>query len=330
MIAAVCRRSTQPKPTPSAPVMAAAATVPNSGRITSVEPSSTGTERIFRSNAASTHAMTPANTASAAPARAPATTFAATTRTRTGATRNVWLIVPFPYSPAAEMTPTISAISAAVAAIEITSRWVLRCMSDESSSCETCSEITSTSSARIITPSQRSSLVVVSFSSSARNSLIGLLPGRQLEEALLEARSLGTQLVQDDSRCRGDLSHALRRSRHQQLAVGRRHLQLRPAQLDRQALLVRAPDDRAAARACSERGERLLCDQLAAVDDHDLVRELGDLREHVARDQHRPAACGERAQELAQPADPFRIEPVRRLVEHEQPRPTQERPGDAQ
>jgi hypothetical protein len=66
------------------------------------------------------------------------------------------------------------------------------------------------------------------------------------------------------------------------------------------------------------------------VDDHDLVRELGDLREHVARDQHGSAARGERAEELAQPPDPLGIEPVCRLVEHQQPRPAQQRAGDAQ
>jgi hypothetical protein len=52
------------------------------------------------------------------------------------------------------------------------------------------------------------------------------------------------------------------------------------------------------------------------VDDHDLVRELGDLGQDVARDEHRAAAAGEGAQEGAQPADPLGVEPVGRLVEH--------------
>ena len=51
------------------------------------------------------------------------------------------------------------------------------------------------------------------------------------------------------------------------------------------------------------------------LDDHDLVHRLGDLREHVARDQDRAALRGESAQEVAQPADPLRIETVRGLVE---------------
>ena len=68
----------------------------------------------------------------------------------------------------------------------------------------------------------------------------------------------------------------------------------------------------------------------SAVDDHDLVRELRDLREDMARDEDRAAARRERAQEVAQPADPLRVEPVRRLVEHEQLRQAEQRARDAQ
>jgi hypothetical protein len=64
--------------------------------------------------------------------------------------------------------------------------------------------------------------------------------------------------------------------------------------------------------------DRLVRDQLSAVDDHDLVAQLGDLCEHVARDEHGSAAVGEGAQEVPQPPNPLGIEPVRGLVEHEQ------------
>ena len=71
-------------------------------------------------------------------------------------------------------------------------------------------------------------------------------------------------------------------------------------------------------------------DQLAAVDDHDLVRELGHLAKHVARDEDRPAPAGERAQEVSQPADPFGIKTVRRLVQHQQLGLTEQSGGHAQ
>ena len=53
------------------------------------------------------------------------------------------------------------------------------------------------------------------------------------------------------------------------------------------------------------------------MDDHDLVDRLGDLREHVARDQNRSALARERSEEVAKPTDPLGIEAVRRLVEDE-------------
>ena len=59
-----------------------------------------------------------------------------------------------------------------------------------------------------------------------------------------------------------------------------------------------------------------------------LVDRLRDLGQHVARDEHRPAARRERAQEVAQPAHAFRVEPVRRLVEHEQLRLAEQRGGE--
>ena len=73
----------------------------------------------------------------------------------------------------------------------------------------------------------------------------------------------------------------------------------------------------APAAIASTSAHRRLPDEAAAVDDHDLVDGLRDLGEDVARDEDRPAPRRERAQEVAEPADPLRVETVRRLVEHE-------------
>ena len=71
-------------------------------------------------------------------------------------------------------------------------------------------------------------------------------------------------------------------------------------------------------------------DQPPSVDDRNLVGEPRHLREHVAGDEHGAAGTGERAQEVTQPANPLRVETVRRLVEHEQARRAEERGGHAQ
>jgi hypothetical protein len=71
-------------------------------------------------------------------------------------------------------------------------------------------------------------------------------------------------------------------------------------------------------------------DQLAAVDDHDLVDGLRHLGEHVARDQDRPALARERPEEVAEPADALRVEAVRRLVQDEHLGIAEERGGQAE
>ena len=86
----------------------------------------------------------------------------------------------------------------------------------------------------------------------------------------------------------------------------------------------------AALRAREHLGDRRLLDQPAAVDDHDAVDRLRDLGEHVARDEDRAALGGERAQEVAQPPDPGRVEAVRRLVEHEHLRVAEQRRREAE
>ena len=53
------------------------------------------------------------------------------------------------------------------------------------------------------------------------------------------------------------------------------------------------------------------------VDDHDLVHGLSDLREDVARNENGAAFGRLRAEQVTEPPDALRIEPVGRLVEDE-------------
>ena len=78
---------------------------------------------------------------------------------------------------------------------------------------------------------------------------------------------------------------------------------------------ARGPTPPTRAVSCSSEDS---IDEPAAVDDQHLVDGLGDLGEDVARDQHGAALGGERAQEVAQPAHPLRVEAVGGLVEDEQ------------
>ena len=84
-------------------------------------------------------------------------------------------------------------------------------------------------------------------------------------------------------------------------------------------------DSRLAGSHRLDLGHRRVLHEPAPVDDHDLVDGLRDLGEDVARDEHRAALGRERAEEVAEPADPLRVEPVRRLVEDEHLRVAEER-----
>jgi hypothetical protein len=59
-------------------------------------------------------------------------------------------------------------------------------------------------------------------------------------------------------------------------------------------------------------------DDAAAVDDHDVLADILDELELMAREQHRRAAGRLAAQQLGEPADSDGIEPRERLVEHKQ------------
>ena len=128
-----------------------------------------------------------------------------------------------------------------------------------------------------------------------------------------------------------DVADALaRRSVHEQRVVVARGASRCRARFSASASFA-GSGVRIADRAADARGqllERRLDDELAAVDDQHLVDGLRDLCEHVARDEHGPLPGGERAQEVAQPAHAFRVEPVCRLVEDQQLGVAEQRGGE--
>jgi hypothetical protein len=66
------------------------------------------------------------------------------------------------------------------------------------------------------------------------------------------------------------------------------------------------------------------------VDHHQPVAGLLDLGEQVAGDEHGGALVGQAAQQVADLDDPGRVQPVGRLVQHQQRRVGQQRGGDAE
>ena len=80
----------------------------------------------------------------------------------------------------------------------------------------------------------------------------------------------------------------------------------------------------------TERPRRPLCDDRPTGHHAHSVAHHLDLRQQVAGDEDRRSAVGETAEELPHLAHPGGIEPVRRLVEHEQLRIAQQRLRDAE
>ena len=91
---------------------------------------------------------------------------------------------------------------------------------------------------------------------------------------------------------------------------------------------VRSPNANGRGRSLGEILHSPLRHEPPAVDDDDLVRRLCDLGENVTRDEHGSPLGGLRAQEVPDPADPFGVEPVRGLVEHEDVRVAEESGGE--
>jgi hypothetical protein len=76
--------------------------------------------------------------------------------------------------------------------------------------------------------------------------------------------------------------------------------------------------------------QRRVDHEAAAGDDDHVVNRLGDLGQDVAGEQDRAPLSGEPAQEVAQPADAFGVEPVRWLIEDEDPRVADQRAREAE
>ena len=261
--------------------------------------------------------------------------FAATTRSRTGVDEEGVRDRPVRVLAAESTMPTISARSRRdrreLATIE-------RCsLTPASWSCEVEAirvEVTNhrepeRSSAR----ARGSRRVVASLRSSARTSRDHADPSDgQREEDLLERRPFRAQLVQDDAGRRGHLADPLRRCRHPQLAVAdRRRLDSGLARAARGA--ARLPER---ARRCRRRRAR------SSVSSGSCVTSLpwwmittssascATSASTWLEMKTVPPSAANGAQEVAEPADPLGIEPVRRLVEHQQARLAQQRARDAQ
>src|SRR5262245_55063064 len=61
-----------------------------------------------------------------------------------------------------------------------------------------------------------------------------------------------------------------------------------------------------------------------------MIGRVLELAHQMARDEHRSAFSGERAERLAHPADPLGVEADRRLVQYEDRRIAEQRGGDPQ
>src|SRR5438552_4410450 len=77
-------------------------------------------------------------------------------------------------------------------------------------------------------------------------------------------------------------------------------------------------------------GDRAVGHDPAVIEHYDVAAHLLDLGEEVAREQHRHAALAQPDDEVADLAHLTGVEPVGRLVEHEQPRASEQRPGQTE
>ena len=73
-----------------------------------------------------------------------------------------------------------------------------------------------------------------------------------------------------------------------------------------------------------QRGQRPAGDKLSAVEDHDLVGQVLDLVQEVARDEHRASAGGPLPEQVSEPSDALGVESVAGLVEHQHRRVPEE------
>ena len=100
--------------------------------------------------------------------------------------------------------------------------------------------------------------------------------------------------------------------------------------LGQQLRLGRGDPDGLARTAGDELLHGAVGEQLAAADHDQVIRGVLHLRHQVAGHEHRAALGRQRLHQVADPQDPLGIQPVDRLVEHEQGRVTEQRGGDAE
>ena len=158
---------------------------------------------------------------------------------------------------------------------------------------------------------------------------------REREEPLLERGRIGDERAQGDALA-GQLEaelldRALARVHANPVAGGDDGADARVRRTHlRGARVVGRAERVAARRARAQLVEAALVDDAPGADDGDPVAELLDLVHEVAREQHGDAAVGERADERAHVAHAGGIEPGRGLVEQQQGRAADQRPGDAE
>ena len=154
----------------------------------------------------------------------------------------------------------------------------------------------------------------------------------QLEEDILERARDRRQLGDHQALCRDDPADLLAR-------LSRDHEGAAIRSLDRRTLRAkglgksgrigsRNPQaDRPSAGQFRDGGLR---DAPPVVDHHGFVGYGGHLGEHVTRDQNGASAVCQGAEQIAQPSDPGRIEPVGGLIQHQDARFAEQSGGQAQ
>jgi hypothetical protein len=100
--------------------------------------------------------------------------------------------------------------------------------------------------------------------------------------------------------------------------------------LDQLVRLRRGDPDGLAGAAGDELFHGAVGEQLAAADHDELIRGVLHLRHQVAGHEHGAALGRQRLHEVADPQDPLRVQPVDRLVEHQDLRVAEQRDRDAE
>jgi hypothetical protein len=154
----------------------------------------------------------------------------------------------------------------------------------------------------------------------------------QGHEGVLEGGAHQGQLVQIQPLVADELAH--RRGVEPldvQLVVHRRHLGTRAAEQVGHLAALRRPDpDEGGGVLGDEVRHRAVGEDPAAADDDQVVGGQRHLRHEVAGDEHGAALGGQPAGQGAHPADALGVQPVDRLVEHDDRRVAEQRHRDAE